>query len=302
MQLECLKGLVVASVTPFCGNGRIDEQGTRNLIQYYIKEGMSGAFLLSSTGEYFAMTPRQREEFVEIAADAAGGKLPLMAMVSDACLQNVLHNIDCMARYPLDALVLTAPYYYKYSQQELYRFFCTAADHSPVPLMLYNQPMRLPNSLEIGLVERLSRHPNIAGIKDTSTDAARIPRLLRICEESGDFLYFAGSEGLAAQAALLGGSFVYALAAVRPKLFLDILQKAKEKDIAAVCTLQAEVDRMFGLFQAVHGGYRDSFSNFTYGIKAALEVKGICKAYNAQLNSDLDETDYQRVKDCLEGF
>ena len=108
-----------------------------------------------------------------------------------------------MAERGVDAVVLTAPYYYKYSQQELERFFVRAADMSPVPLLVYNQPTRLPSGLSEELVVQLADHPNIIGLKDTSNDAARLGRLAAALAKREDFLYYAGSESLAAYAALL---------------------------------------------------------------------------------------------------
>lgn len=295
MNLERFKGVVVASPTPFDSGRNIDEAGTRRLMDYYVESGVNGVFLLSSTGEYFSMPQEKRERFVGIAAGEIGGRLPLMVMVSDACLDTVLGNIDRYSAEKIDAVVLTPPYYYRYSQDELYEFFIAAADRSPVPLLLYNQPMRLPNNIEPELVKALSRHRNIIGIKDTSSDAVRLLKLLGSFKDSDDFLVYAGSESLAAYAALFGGNFVYALAAVRPEVFIEMLEKGRNRDIEGVMRLQDSINGLFGLFDAVKGGYKDSFSNFTHGIKAVLKLKGICEAYNSQLGFELDGHDYDRA-------
>jgi len=296
MNIERFKGVVVASTTPFDRDRNIDEAGTRRMMNYYVKSGVNGIFLLSSTGEYFTISQEKREKFIDISVDEINGRLPVMAMVSDASLEAVLSNIDRYSSKNIDAVVLLPPYFYKYSQDELFEFYTAAADRSPIPLLLYNQPMRLPNSIELELAKALSNHKNIIGIKDTSSDAARLLKLLSIFKDREDFLVYAGSEGLAGYASIFGGNFVYALAAVKPELFIDIFEKGRSKDIDAVMQLQSNINEMFGLFDAVQGGYKDSFSNFTHGIKAALKLKGVCEPFNSQLGFELNEQDYDKVR------
>lgn len=299
MGLRQFGGVVAASPTMFDADGQIDEKATRALMEHYISYKLNGVFLLSSTGEYFAMTAKRREDFVEIAADQIGGRIPLMAMVSDACLDTVKENIRMMAEKPVDALVLTAPYYFKYSQNELYRFFADAAEASPIPILLYNQPARLPSELGEELVMQLSEHPNIIGIKDTSADTVRMMRMMSFCKNRSDFFYFAGAESAAAYAAMLGANFVYALASVDPELFIEIRQLGEEKDIAGLVRLQKKVDTLCGLFSAIRGGSRDSFSNFVYGIKIALELMGIGEAHTSQFDEKPDGEAYCKVSGIL---
>lgn len=300
MELERYKGVFAAAPTPFCADGTVDAETAALWMEHYIAGGLSGVFVLSSTGDYFAMTHAQRLRMVEASVRAAAGRVPVLAMVSDACLETVRENIRWTAKAGADAVVLTAPYYYKYSQEELARFFVEAAEASPVPLLLYNQPARLPNALDEALVLRLAGHPNIIGLKDTSTDAARLGRLAAALAGRGDFLYYAGSEGLAAYAALLGVNYVYALAAVEPELFVRMRAMARAGDSAGVLAAQRRVDGLFGLFRAVGGGSAESFSNFTAGIKAALELKGMGRAYPAQMGRLPSEREYEAVRAVLE--
>ena len=300
MSIEKFKGIVVASPTPFDSSRNIDTDGTKRMLNYFIDSGLDGIFLLSSTGEYFSITQEMKEKFIGISVAEVEGRLPLMVMVSDACLENVLMNIDRYSRKKIDAVVLTPPYYYGYSQDELYEFFTSAADRSPVPLLLYNQPMRLPSSIEVELAEALSKHNNIIGIKDTSTDAIRLLKLLRAFDAREDFNVYSGTEGLAAYAALFGGNFVYALAAVRPDIFKEMLKRGRQKDIEGIMALQDKINKLSLLFNTIKKGYKDSFSNFTHCIKAALKLKGICNEYNSQLGFELDDQDYERVRKVLD--
>lgn len=299
MDLNRFKGVVAASPTMFTKDGEIDKKATKELMEHYVKSKLNGVFLLSSTGEYFTMTEKKREAFVETAASSINGRIPLMAMVSDACLEVVKENIKKMSQKGMDALVLTAPYYYKYSQAELYSFFMEAAEASPVPILLYNQPGRLPSQLGEDLVIELGKHPNIIGIKDTCSDTVRMMKIMRFTRNRQDFLYYAGSESVAAYAAMLGANFVYALAVIAPKLILDIRQKGLEKNIEELLNLQHKVDILCGLFSAVRGGSKDSFTNFASSIKIPLEMMGIGEAYTSQFIEKANEKEYEKIASII---
>lgn len=300
MDLLRYQGVFAAAPTPFRADGTVDTETAERLTDYYIEGGISGVFALSSTGEYFAMTRRQREAMVDATAGAAAGRVPVLAMVSDACLETVLENIRIMGTHEIDGVVLTAPYYFKYSQNELYDFFCKAADASRVPLLLYNQPTRLPNVLGEELVLRLAEHPNIIGLKDTSAEASRLGKMAAALGGRDDFLYYAGSESLAAYGALNGVNYVYALASIEPRLFVQMREMAKEGNVNGVLQAQRRVDDLCGLFRLVGGGSGVSFSNFAAAIKAALELKGFGRAYTAQLGKLPTPEEYEAIRRVLE--
>lgn len=300
MDLKRYQGVFAAAPTPFLADGTVDRKTAAELTGYYIEGGLSGIFALSSTGEYFAMTPKQRLAMVDATVEAAAGRIPVLAMVSDACLETVLENIRTIADHNVDGVVLTAPYYFKYSQNELYGFFSKAAEASKVPLLMYNQPTRLPSALSEELTLRLADHPNIIGLKDTSAEAARLARMAALVGGREDFLYYAGSESLAAYGALCGVNYVYALASIEPRFFVKMLAMAKQGDVRGVLQAQQRVDALCKLFRAIGGGSAKSFNNFAAGIKAALEVKGFGKAYTAQLGGLPTDAEYEAIRRILE--
>lgn len=300
MDLQRYKGVFVAAPTPLLADGNVDVTTAEALTEYYISNGISGIFALSSTGEYFAMGHNQRKELVDTVVRTANGQIPILAAASDASLEIVKENIKKMADSGVDAVVLTAPYYFKYSQDELQTFFSKAADYSPVPVLLYNQPTRLPSALGEELVLKLADHPNIIGLKDTSADASRLGKMATLLGNRQDFLYYAGSESLAAYGALHGVNYVYALASVEPKLFVKMLEMGRSGDVQGVLNAQMRVDHLCKLFRVMGGGSAESFTNFAAAIKAALECKGFGKAYTAQLGRLPSEEEYSAIRKILE--
>lgn len=300
MDIQRFKGVFAAAPTPFHADGSVDIDTAAKLTEYYIANGISGIFALSSTGEYFAMGHKQRADLVDATVKAAAGRVPVLAAASDASLEIVKENIRQMAAHGADGVVLTAPYYFKYSQSELYQFFSEAADSSPVPVLLYNQPTRLPSALGEELVLKLADHPNIIGLKDTSADASRLGRMAAQLGNRDDFLYYAGSESLAAYGAFHGINYVYALASVEPELFVNMKKMADAGDIAGVLNAQARVDHLCKLFRVMGGGSAESFTNFAAAIKGALEVKGFGRAYTAQIGRLPTTQEYEAIRLILE--
>lgn len=300
MDLQRYTGVFVAAPTPFLADGNVDIATAEALTEYYISNGISGIFALSSTGEYFAMGHNQRKELADTVVRTANGRIPILAAASDASLEIVKENIKKMADSGVDAVVLTAPYYFKYSQDELQTFFSQAADYSPVPVLLYNQPTRLPSALGEELVLKLANHPNIIGLKDTSADASRLGKMATLLGNRQDFLYYAGSESLAAYGALHGVNYVYALASVEPQLFVKMLEMGRSGDVQGVLNAQMRVDHLCKLFRVMGGGSAESFTNFAAAIKAALECKGFGKAYTAQLGRLPSEEEYSAIRKILE--
>lgn len=300
MDIQRFKGVFAAAPTPFLQNGNVDIETAERLTNYYIDNGIAGIFALSSTGEYFAMGHKQRADLVAATVKAAAGRVPVLAAASDASLEIVKENIQEMAAHGVDGVVLTAPYYFKYSQSELYQFFSEAADASPVPVLLYNQPTRLPSALGEELVLKLADHPNIIGLKDTSADASRLGKMAAQLGNRDDFLYYAGSESLAAYGAFHGINYVYALASVEPELFVGMKKLADAGDIAGVLKAQARVDHLCKLFRVMGGGSAESFTNFAAAIKGALEVKGFGRAYTAQIGRLPTDQEYEAIRSILE--
>ncbi|NLE20925.1 MAG: dihydrodipicolinate synthase family protein [Clostridiales bacterium] len=300
MNQDKLRGVLVASVTPMDARGQVDEGAVGALMDYYADSGLRGAFFPSSTGEYFALSPAQRRACVRAAARHKGGRLTLLANVSDGCLETVLENTRAAGDLGADAAVLMPPQFFTLTQDELYGFFTRAADEAPLPLVVYNHMTRLPSRIEIPLLTRLKAHPNIAGVKDTHNDAARLMALSTLMPGEDGFVILTGGDGMAGFGSLYKMEMLNALCAVRPDLFLEIYAAGRRGDLGQVARLQQRVDRLTGLFTCLKGG-ANSAALFSQSVKAALALKGLCGTRSAITGETLDEADLAAVRRVLDG-
>ena len=188
MDMSKFHGVMTASVTPMCADGSLDVKAVEALMDYYAENEITGVLWPSSTGEYFAMTNQQRRDCVKAAASHNPKGLTILANISEGSLAQAMENARAMADNGADAVVLMPPQFHHHTQDELVDYYTYAADHSPLPLMIYNHMTRLPSKVEIPTVMKLKDHPNLFGIKDTHNDAARLMTLSTLLKPEDEFV------------------------------------------------------------------------------------------------------------------
>jgi 4-hydroxy-tetrahydrodipicolinate synthase len=294
-----MRGVVAASVTPFTPDRDVDGPAVARLIEYYRLSGLAGAFINSSSGEYFSMTPAQREKSITAAVKAADGRFLVLAGISEDHMGGAAEMGRRMAACGADIAVAMPPRFYNYGEDELYAFFTGIADRISIPLLIYNHMTRLNNKLSVGLLCRLSEHPNICGVKDTHNDATRLMTLLDKLNGREDFIVYAGGDAMAGFSALMGGYMLNALCAVDPKLFLELQRAGEEGDVRTVMALQQRVNSLMGLFSLISRPDGSSMSLFCQSIKGALKTKGLCGTETAQLGYDITCEEIEKIREFL---
>ena len=165
-----LRGIFPAIPTPVGADDRIDEAAARAQMALVLAGGASGVVPLGGTGEYGALRREERVRMVRICAEAAGGRIPVVAGVLDPGYYDVLAAGAAFAEAGADALMVLTPYYTTPTQQGIRDYFMRFADESPVPLMIYEIPYRTRIAIAPEMLHELSRHPNIIGMKACNTD------------------------------------------------------------------------------------------------------------------------------------
>jgi 4-hydroxy-tetrahydrodipicolinate synthase len=211
-----LRGSITPLVTPF-REGRVDEAALRGLVDFQIAEGSHGVSVTGTTGEPSALSMAEREEVIEIAADAVAGRVPFLAGTGSNNLEDTLHLTRHAERAGANAVLVIVPYYIRPSQEGMYGFFRAVADVTSLRVVLYNIPGRTAQNLEPETMARLRRDaPNIVGVKEANVNLEQVSRDLALCGR--DFLVFSGIEALCFPMLALGGSgHVSATANVAPR-------------------------------------------------------------------------------------
>ncbi len=208
--MTVLGGLGSAIVTPFLGNGEVDVEALRALARWQLSEGVDFLVPCGSTGEAQTLTAAERELVVGTVVDAAGG-VPVMAGATSNDTREAVEEARRMSGLGVTWILSATPYYNKPTPEGLFRHFSAVADASRVPVCLYNVPGRTALNMQPATVLRLSQHPNIIGIKESSGDLAQVQHLLLGRPEG--FAVLSGEDWMTLAVIAAGGDGLVSVAA-----------------------------------------------------------------------------------------
>ena len=169
-----LKGSLVALVTPFDQDNRVDYPALKGLIDFHVDEGSDGLVIAGTTGESATLHRDEHIELIERAVEIAEGRLPIIAGTGSNSTAQTIDLSIAVAGCGIDGYLVVVPYYNKPVQEGMYRHFAAIADAVDKPLLLYNVPGRTVADLLPQTVARLATHENIRGIKEATGDMERL--------------------------------------------------------------------------------------------------------------------------------
>lgn len=262
-----LAGAGVALVTPFTPNGQVDYRALGDLVDYVIEGGVDYIVALGTTAETPTLYNSERAVIAMYTAQKINGRVPLVMGCGGNSTSEVLDQLREFDLRGADAILSVTPYYNKPSQEGLYQHFRTVAEHSPLPVILYNIPGRSGVNMTAETTLRLAREiPNIIGIKEASGNLEQIQRIIDKRPEG--FLVLSGDDGIAIDLMERGGDGIISVAAnVFPKRFMACIAHAKRGDFAAARRAWEEA----GLGEAVEALFAEGNP---VGAKCALSVMG----------------------------
>jgi len=186
------KGSLVALVTPFDDNNRVDYARLKGLIEFHVAEGTDGLVIAGTTGEAATLTKTEHAELIAKAVEIVDGRLPVIAGTGSNSTQQTIDLSLAVGNSGIAAYLLVVPYYNKPVQEGMYRHFSAVADAVDKPVMLYNVPGRTVADLLPETVGRLARHENIFGIKEATGNIDRLKQIQALVPE--DFMCYSGDD------------------------------------------------------------------------------------------------------------
>lgn len=165
-----IHGILPAIPTPVKTDDTVDVAATRHLLKYLMERGINGVVPLGGTGEYGALSKKERVTMTSVTASVAKGHIPVVAGVLDPGYHDAIQAGKEYAQAGADALLVITPYYTNPTQEGVRDYFLRYADASPVPVLLYEIPYRTRIAMAPEVIHELSRHENIIGMKACNTD------------------------------------------------------------------------------------------------------------------------------------
>ena len=270
-----LRGVIPPLLTPILEGETLDEAAFRRLVEYMIDGGCHALFVQGSSGESVALAKREREKTLRIAKEVSAGRVPILAGVIGQCYHDAIGNAEMAAECDADAAVAVTPYYFGYSQAELVEYFTRLADEIALPLIVYNIPQRTGNPLAVDTILKLSEHPRILGVKDTSENFMAISRMISLTRGRTDFAVLPGTETLMAPAVLMGGAgAVLGVANLAPHFCVRLYEAALAGDLGRVRVMQDQMEDLFRIFRHYSRG-EVSIGAGLGGLKLAVSLLGL---------------------------
>lgn len=287
-----LKGIIVPIVTPLTDDEELDQVSLEKLINRMIHSGIQGIFIGGSMGEYPNLKDKVKFDLYEQSSDIANGKLLKLANISENSEKKVMENISKIRKLAVDYYVLTAPYYFSYSQNDLKNFFLHIADSSEKPLLVYNIPVFVNHRLSRELIFSLMDHPNIVGLKDSSGEFSQFSRILM--EKNSQFVVFQGIPELVYSSFLLKcDGAIPGLGNLIPEKFERLFSSIVEGKTELAKQLQLEINQINQVFDQLGG---------IIAIKYALSLLNVCLPITTRPFPELTKNQKQIIKETLKNY
>ena len=217
MDVSRLRGSIVPIITPFDGDGRIDEGTLERLIDWQIASGSHGISVTGTTGEPSALSLDERRRMLDLGKNAVDSRVPFVPATGTNNIEETIDLTRYAERLGVDAALVIVPYYNRPSQEGLFRYFRAVAGQVGLPIIIYNIPGRTATNMAPETMARLREAcPNIIGVKESNKDFEHTSKVLHTCGR--DFLVYSGIELLCYPMLAIGGvGHVSAAANILPR-------------------------------------------------------------------------------------
>ena len=208
--MKDLGRLITAMVTPFKENGQVDFARAKEFALALIDTGSDGLLIGGTTGESPSMNNDEKLELFKSVKDAVGNNANVIAGTTDNNTYGSIELSKEAEKLGVDAILLTVPAYNKPTQEGLIKHFQKIADSVSIPGILYNVPTRTSLNMDADTTIKLSKVPNIVGVKEASSDADQITNI--ISKTDDDFKIWSGNDNETLSIMTTGGYGVVSVA------------------------------------------------------------------------------------------
>ena len=289
-----LSGIIPALATPFDDRGALAVDRLRENMARYNRIGLSGYLATGSTGESVMMDRTEFEKvLLTVRETAAEGRILIAGTGVDSTAE-AISRTEFAAKLGYDYALVVPPYFYKPMMKSdvLVEHYRRVADASRIPVLLYSVPQFTGVAIEPDVAARLSEHPNIAGMKDSSGNVDRVGTILSLVPRR--FQLVTGASTTIYPTMVLGGKgAILALATFLPEICIEIYIAAAAGDSAKALELQR---RVIQPTQKIVGAKGIS------GVKYAMDCRGYYGGPARRPLLPLQEAEKKDVESLLAAF
>lgn len=242
--MKQIQGAIVAVVTPFL-DGKVDEQGLVDLIEFHIENGTHGIVPCGTTGESATLDFDEHKRVIELTVKTVAGRVPVIAGTGANNTREAIELTESAKASGADAVLSVAPYYNKPSQEGIYQHFKAIVESVDIPMILYNVPGRTVVNMLPATVARLAKLPNVIGIKEATGNLNQVSEVIRVCPD--DFIVLSGDDFTAMPTVLIGGKGVISVVSnVEPRKMASLMEASLAGDLAKARELHYHLFPLMG--------------------------------------------------------
>jgi len=232
-------GACTALVTPFL-NGEVNYPMLEQLLRRQVEDGIRAVVVCGTTGESATLSDAEKLELFKRAKKYVGNRCMIIAGTGSNNTEHTIALSKAAEEAGADALLVVSPYYNKATSEGLVAHYSAVAASVHIPVILYNVPSRTGVDIPVCVYQCLAQIPNIAGVKEASTDISKIARIRAACPEN--FAVWSGNDDQAAAVMSLGGCGVISvLSNVLPEETQAMAQAALDGDFDTAADLQVRL-------------------------------------------------------------
>lgn len=248
MKNTVFTGAGVAIITPMNADGSINYDEFGKIIDFQIDNGTDAIIVCGTTGESATLTDEEHVECIRYCVNRVNKRVPVIAGTGSNDTKYAADLSKEAERLGADALLVVTPYYNKTSQRGLAAHFTAIADSVNIPIILYNVPSRTGVNIALDTYAELSKHKNIAAVKEASGNISAIAKIFEKCGDDLD-VYSGNDDQIVPIMALGGKGVISVLSNVAPRETHEIARLCLDNNIAEAAKMQIKyLELMNNLF------------------------------------------------------
>jgi 4-hydroxy-tetrahydrodipicolinate synthase len=285
-----IEGIWCPMVTPLeSSSGGINSASVKELVNFLVDNGVDGLLPLGTSGEFALLSEEDRKLMLRVVVDATNGRVPVVAGVSDPCVENVLRFSKEAKDVGADGAIATPPYYFSTTDEGVYNHYKRLSESIDLPLLIYNIPDWTGTFVTPEIVGRLAEEKLVAGMKYTQCNFLRLSQFIAT---SGDKIpIMAGSDPLAYSNLEFGGAgAIISVANLAPATASKIYDEFKRGNLQAAKDLQL---KLLPVIESTMVG------KFPAGLKAGVNSIGLKVGPPKEPLTPLGESEKAQVEELL---
>ncbi len=286
-----IKGVIIPIASPLTKDEQLHERGMRQLVKYLLGNGAHGIYIMGSSGVGTVLTDEVKMRTIEITMQEIGGRVPVLIGCSENGFKRTLKWVRVAEKMKAQAVVIHPPYFYKYTQEDIYNYYKEISQVTSLPVYLYDIFLA-GNKIEPDTVIRLSKTAeNVVGIK-TDDNVYDIRVLTNYFRKKENFTVLAGTDYHMDLSLLLGVKGVIAGPCnIVPHFAVKLYDAIQAGDFNQARKWQEEIISIMSVYEV-----ESIFGGFT----AAMNLLGIEGNFVTKPYSDISKKGREKVKKILQ--